>query len=111
MEEFSSRRLPSSTHGSEIASASHNCQQKGREAMGRLLTRYQPALLAHLGIEFRATEDAAQDLLQSFVAERILENESLAQAQANRPCMCLAPKPRVGKGRGINSAGTPTLQI
>jgi RNA polymerase sigma-70 factor (ECF subfamily) len=82
-QEFNSRRLPS-THWSEIASASHNRQQKGREALGRLLTRYQPALLAHLGFKFRATEDAAQDLLQSFVAEKILENELLAQANPAR---------------------------
>ena|SRR5437667_12786585 len=28
-----------------------------------------------------------------------------------RECMCLAPKPRVGQGRGIYPAGTPPLQI
>jgi len=61
-QEFSSRRLPS-THWSEIASASHNRQQKGREALDCLLIRYQAALLAHISLKFRATEDAAQDLL------------------------------------------------
>ena len=44
-QEFSSRRLPS-THWSEIASANHTRQQKGREALDCLLTRYQAALLA-----------------------------------------------------------------
>src|SRR5947208_3120758 len=82
-QELSSRRLPS-THWSEIASASHSRQQKGREALDRLLTRYQSALLAHLGFKFRATEDAAQDLLQSFVVEKILEKELLAQATPTR---------------------------
>ena len=78
-QELSSCRLPS-THWSEIASDSHNHQQKGREALDRLLTRYQAALLAHISVKFRATQDAAHDLLQSFVAEKILENELLAQA-------------------------------
>ena len=82
-QELSSRRLPS-THWSEIASASHTRQQKGREALDRLLTRYQAALLAHISFKFRATQDAAQDLLQSFVAEKILENELLERANPAR---------------------------
>jgi len=82
-QEFSSSRLPS-THWSEIASANHTRQQKSREALDRLLTRYQTALLAHITFKFRAPEDAAQDLLQSFVAEKILENELLAQANPAR---------------------------
>src|SRR5687768_11867148 len=82
-QELRSNRLPS-THWSEIASACHTRQQKGRDALDRLLTRYQPALLAHLGFKFRATEDAAQDLLQSFVVERILEKALLAQANPSR---------------------------
>src|SRR5438093_3062527 len=82
-QELSSRRLPS-THWSEIASASHTRQQKGREALDRLLTRYQAALLAHISFKFRATQDAAQDLLQSFVAEKILERELLALANPAR---------------------------
>src|SRR5205814_9587073 len=81
--EFSSRRLPS-THWSEIASASRTRQRKGREALDRLLTRYQAALLAHISFKFRAPQDAAQDLLQSFVAEKILENELLARANPGR---------------------------
>jgi RNA polymerase sigma-70 factor (ECF subfamily) len=82
-QELNSNRLPS-THWSEIASASHNRQQKGREAMEHLLTRYQPALLAHLRFKFRVVEDAARDLLQSFVADKILEKEMLAQANPTR---------------------------
>src|ERR1044072_1839210 len=82
-QDLSSRRLPS-THWSAITAASQTRQEKGREALDRLLTRYQPALLAHLGFKFRATEDAARDLLQSFVAEKILEKELLAQAKPTR---------------------------
>jgi DNA-directed RNA polymerase specialized sigma24 family protein len=81
--ELISRRLPS-THWSEIASASQTRQQKGHEALNRLLTRYQAALLAHIFFKFRATDDAAQDLLQSFVVEKILENELLARANPAR---------------------------
>ena len=83
MEQELSRRLPS-THWSEIASASNTRQQKGRQALDHLLTRYQPALLAHLGFKFRAKDDVARDLLQSFVLEKILEKELLAQANSAR---------------------------
>ena len=82
-QESISRRLPS-THWSEIASASHTRQQKGREALDRMLTRYQCALLVHLGFKFRLNKDQAQDLLQSFVAEKILEKELLALANPAR---------------------------
>jgi RNA polymerase sigma-70 factor (ECF subfamily) len=82
-QESSSRRLPS-THWSEIASASQTRQDKGREALDRVLTRYQSALLAHLGFKFRIGSDSAQDLLQSFVTEKILEKELLTQANPAR---------------------------
>jgi RNA polymerase sigma-70 factor (ECF subfamily) len=82
-QESSPRRLPS-THWSEIVSASQSRQEKGRVALDRLLTRYQAALLAHLSFKFRATQDAAQDLLQSFVVEKILEKELFAHANAAR---------------------------
>jgi len=52
--------------------------------LDRLFTRYQPALLAHLGFKFRVGEDQTQDLLQSFVAEKILEKELLAHAEPAR---------------------------
>src|SRR6185503_7147738 len=71
-------------HWSEIASANHTRKQKGHEALDCLLTRYQAALLAHISFKFRASEDAAQDLLQSFVAEKILENKLLTQANPAR---------------------------
>ncbi len=40
--------------------------------------------MAHLGFKFRAGEHEAQDLLQSFVAEKILEKELLGQANPVR---------------------------
>jgi len=94
-QEFSSRRLLS-THWSEIASDRQDRQEKGRDALGRLVTHYQPALLAHLGFKFRATEDAAQDLLQSFVAEKIVENELLAQANPAKGRCSVSARQAVG---------------
>ena len=82
-QELRSNLLPS-THWSEIASASHNRQQKGGVTLDRLLTRYQAALLARVSFRFRATEDGTQDLLQSFVAKKILGKELLAQANPAR---------------------------
>jgi RNA polymerase sigma-70 factor (ECF subfamily) len=76
-------RLPS-THWTEITSASDHRQDKGREALDRLLRRYQEALLAHITFKFRVPEDAAEDLWQGFVAEKVLEKELLAQANPAR---------------------------
>jgi DNA-directed RNA polymerase specialized sigma24 family protein len=83
--ELQSNKLPlPTTHWTEIASASQHRQDKGREALDRLLRRYQGALLAHLSIKFRVPEDVAEDLWQSFVAEKVLEKELLAQANPAR---------------------------
>ena len=55
----------------------------GREALGVLLLRYMPALQAHLVQRKRLSPDAADDLLQEFVASKILEKDLIAHAQRN----------------------------
>jgi DNA-directed RNA polymerase specialized sigma24 family protein len=48
-----------------------------RDALNQLLKRYLPALRAHLVVRRRIDATAADDLLQSFVLEKILERDLL----------------------------------
>jgi DNA-directed RNA polymerase specialized sigma24 family protein len=65
------------------AGPSGNQYGTSREALGVLLTRYLPALRAHL-LRRGIHHDRTDDLLQSFVAERVLERDLLAAADAAR---------------------------
>jgi RNA polymerase sigma-70 factor (ECF subfamily) len=51
-----------------------------RQALGQLLTRYLPALRSHLIHSKRMQPADADDLLQDFVAGKILERELIAKA-------------------------------
>lgn len=53
-------------------------------ALGELLERYLPALKAHLMYGRRLKPDRADDLLHSFIAEKILEGELLGRADRDR---------------------------
>jgi len=55
-----------------------------RRALGQLLTRYLPAMRAHLVLERRISRDAADDVLQGFVAGHVLEKNLVAQADRAR---------------------------
>lgn len=54
-----------------------------REALGVLLIRYLPALQAHLVHRRGISPDAADDLLQEFVANKIIERDLIAHARRN----------------------------
>ena len=47
----------------------------GRLALGELLTRYAAPLRAHLIFGRRLPRDSADDLLQAFICDRVLEQE------------------------------------
>jgi hypothetical protein len=55
-----------------------------RAALAVLLRRYLPALRAHLTYAKRFPSDRVDDLLQSFVADKIIEQNLLADAQEHR---------------------------
>lgn len=55
-----------------------------RAALDDLLRRYLPALRARLVIELRMPLDAANDMLQSFVADRIVERDLIAFADEGK---------------------------
>ena len=54
------------------------------EALCQFLNRYLPALRAHLVMEKRMPPDRADDLLQGFVADKIIEQNLLDHAQEGR---------------------------
>ena len=55
-----------------------------RQALAVLLHRYLPALRAHLVLARRMPPDRADDLLQNFVADKIIERNLLASAAPGR---------------------------
>lgn len=71
-------RFPT-THWSLIGAAGQPDEEQRRAVLGELLTRYLPALKAHLVYQKHLAPDDADDLLQSFVARKILEQEVLTQ--------------------------------
>jgi len=68
------------TQWSLVALAAQPDPSARREALGRLLARYLPALTAHLTHRKGIAADKAEDLVQEFVASKILEKDLLARA-------------------------------
>ncbi|HEV2687165.1 MAG TPA: hypothetical protein VGV35_01385, partial [Bryobacteraceae bacterium] len=52
----------------------------GRLALGELLARYLAPLRAHLVLHKRLPPEVADDLLQSFISDRVLEQELVRSA-------------------------------
>ena len=74
-------RFPT-THWSLVARAGVASAAAQRQALGDLLVRYLPALRAHLVYGKRLTPDDADDLLQEFVADKIIERALVGRADA-----------------------------
>ena len=73
-----------STHWSLVEQLSNPNDEVRRQAMTDLLTRYIPPLRSHLVIARKLKPDHAADLLQAFIASRVLEGEMLLQADRQR---------------------------
>jgi RNA polymerase sigma-70 factor (ECF subfamily) len=56
----------------------------GRDALARLLEQYAPALRAHLVRGRGVTPDDAEDLVQSFIADKVLGRDFIRLAQPSR---------------------------
>lgn len=69
-----------STRWSLIENAQHDASTVRRPALDELLRIYLPALRAHLVLTKRIDTDRANDLLQGFVTDKILERDLIAQA-------------------------------
>jgi len=55
-----------------------------REAMGELLGRYLPALKAHLVLRKRVDPDRANDLVQGFAADKVVERDLLGHVTGGK---------------------------
>jgi len=68
------------TQWSLVARAGQVDPETRRAALGQLLTRYMPALHAHLVYNKRFPPERADDLLQEFVTSKIIEKDLIARA-------------------------------
>lgn len=69
------------TQWSLVARVGVESPEGRREALGQLLIRYLPALQAHLIYGKHVTPDGADDLIQEFVASKILEKNLIGRAE------------------------------
>jgi len=76
-------RFPT-THWSLVARAGVDDAQAKRQALERLLTQYVPALRTHLEFNRRHPPADADDLVQQFVADKILQRDLIAHADHRR---------------------------
>jgi RNA polymerase sigma-70 factor (ECF subfamily) len=67
-----------------VATAANAETDVGRQTLSELLERYLPALRTYLVLGRRLDAHTAEDMLQGFVADRILENNLLARADPQR---------------------------
>jgi len=72
------------TRWSLVLRVSNGDPEVARQALSELLATYLPALRAHLVMGLRFSEDRAEDLLQSFTADKILEQGLLRLADPTR---------------------------
>ncbi|HSI36194.1 MAG: RNA polymerase sigma factor [Phycisphaerae bacterium] len=73
-----------STHWSLVAGATHPAPDARRRALAAVFDRYAPVLRLHLQRRHRIPADEAEDVLQSFVADALLERKLLARAERGR---------------------------
>lgn len=73
-----------STHWSRIVQASLPEQQAGEGALNQLLARYYTPLRAHLEFKFHLAREAAEDLLQGFVVQKVLVRNLLGRSDRAR---------------------------
>src|SRR5687767_9577992 len=75
-------RFPT-TQWSLVARAGAAGEAARREALGVLLERYRPALRAHL-LSRRIRPERADDLVQGFITDKLIEKDLLARADKSR---------------------------
>lgn len=72
------------THWSLVRRAGQPALASRREALAVLLGRYQPALRSYLRFVRKLPADQADDLLQAFIADQLLEQNLIARADESR---------------------------
>lgn len=77
-------RFPTSTHWSLVDLARSKDGVHYRQALTQILERYAPALRSHLVFRHRMTRDRADEMLQGFIAGKVLDDGLIAQADPAR---------------------------
>ena len=72
------------THWSLVQRAGKPDAAARREALAALLVRYQPALRSYLRVVKKLPPDPADELLQAFIADQLLEHELIRRADQSR---------------------------
>jgi DNA-directed RNA polymerase specialized sigma24 family protein len=72
------------TRWSLVLSAGHSGEEEKRAALDALLRRYLPALRAHLMIAKVAPPGQVDDLLQGFLADKVVAQDMIAKARRER---------------------------
>lgn len=78
-----SRTFPS-THWSAVEAAGREYLQAERPALAELLRRYRPALRAHLLMRRSVDRDQIDDVLQGFIASKVLESDLIGRADRTK---------------------------
>ena len=58
--------------------------ENGRESLAELLGLYRPALVGHVRVHFRLSETDAEDIVQGFIGDRVMEHRLLSHVVAGR---------------------------
>jgi DNA-directed RNA polymerase specialized sigma24 family protein len=72
------------TRWSLVLSAGHSGEEEKRAALDALLRRYLPALRAHLMIAKVAPPGQVDDLLQGFLADKVVAQDLIAKARRDK---------------------------
>lgn len=83
-ESSSSIRTFPTTRWSRVMRAGHGMPQIKREALNDLLKQYLPAIRSYLAHKRRIKPDQTDDLIQGFVASRVIERDLISRVQQER---------------------------
>jgi DNA-directed RNA polymerase specialized sigma24 family protein len=72
------------TRWSEVHAAKAVETPEGQDALNQLLSRYRPALIAHLRAKFHLNPEDAEDFLHTFVEKKVLSRKLLATVEPAR---------------------------
>jgi RNA polymerase sigma-70 factor (ECF subfamily) len=73
-----------STHWTAVFAAGRAGEGGDGSALDKLLRKYQAPLLTHLQWRFRASQDQAEDWLQTFITRKVLERNIIESARPER---------------------------
>jgi DNA-directed RNA polymerase specialized sigma24 family protein len=72
------------TDWENVKEATNTTTIKGSEALGQLMERYRPWILAHLASRFNFKDHELQDVFHDFIEQKVLRNGLLSQADPKR---------------------------